>query len=149
MLNVNNKCLPLPISLSLSLSHSPISLSLSLSLSHGPSPLIPFSISPYIPLPPLVPYPSIPPSLSLQEFTELYCDKCETAIAKKEDIFSMSVDGPLAAYVNPGGVVHDTLTVLKATNLRKVGSGTIENTWFPGYVDIYTCIYMYIFSQVF
>ena len=31
----------------------------------------------------------------------------------------MSVDGPLAAaYVNPGGFVHDTLTVTEAVNLR-------------------------------
>ena len=67
----------------------------------------------------------------------MYCEKCELVIAKKEDIFSMSVDGPMAAYVNPGGVVHDTLTVLKATNLKKVGSGTTENSWFPGYVDDY------------
>ena len=32
----------------------------------------------------------------------------------------MSVDGPLAAaYVNPGGFVHDTLTVTEAVNLRR------------------------------
>lgn len=57
---------------------------------------------------------------------------CEAVIAKKDDIFSMSVDGPLAAYVNPGGVVHDTLTVLEAINLRKYGGGTTQDSWFPG-----------------
>ena len=32
----------------------------------------------------------------------------------------MSVDGPLAAaYVNPGGFVHDILTVAEAVNLRR------------------------------
>ena len=32
----------------------------------------------------------------------------------------MSVDGPLAAaYVNPGGFVHDTLTVTEVVNLRR------------------------------
>ena len=34
----------------------------------------------------------------------------------------MSVDGPLAAaYANPGGFVHDTLTVTEAVNLRTLG----------------------------
>ena len=39
----------------------------------------------------------------------------------------MWVDGPLAAaYVNPGGFVHDTLTVTEAVNL------STENSWLPG-----------------
>ena len=66
-------------------------------------------------------------------------------IAKKEHIFSMSVDGPLAAYVNPGGVVHDTLTVLEATNLKKVGRGTTEDSWFPGYAPYF--IYSFCFNM--
>ena len=42
----------------------------------------------------------------------------------------MSVDGPLAAaYVNPGGFVHDTLTVTEAVNLRR---SSTENSWLPG-----------------
>ena len=44
----------------------------------------------------------------------------------------MSVDGPLAAYVNPGGFVHDTLTVMEAMNLRRQGRSSTENSWFPG-----------------
>ena len=48
----------------------------------------------------------------------------------------MSVDGPLAAaYVNPGGFVHDTLTVTEAVNLRRQGRSSTENSWFPGKVD--------------
>ena len=41
----------------------------------------------------------------------------------------MSVDGPLAAaYVNPGGFVHDTLTVTAAVNLRRQGRSSTENS---------------------
>ena len=67
-----------------------------------------------------------------KEFTDLYCVKCGVSIAQKEQIFSMSVDGPLAAYVNPGGIVHDTLTVLEASNLKKSGRPSTEHSWFPG-----------------
>ena len=64
-----------------------------------------------------------------QQFPELYCSGCGNLITKKEHIFSMSVDGPLAAaYVNPGGFVHDTLTVTEAVNLRR---SSTENSWLP------------------
>ena len=48
--------------------------------------------------------------------------------------YSMSVDGPLASYVNPGGYVHDTLTLTEATNLRRASRPCTEHSWFPGYV---------------
>ena len=38
-----------------------------------------------------------------------------------------------AAYVNPGGHVHDTLTLSRASNLRLVGRSSTEYSWFPGY----------------
>ncbi|KAL5516592.1 hypothetical protein EMCRGX_G001974 [Ephydatia muelleri] len=63
----------------------------------------------------------------------LCCADCGEEIAKKEHIFSMSVDGPLASYVNPGGYVHDTLTVLEATSVERMGLPSTENSWFPGY----------------
>lgn len=44
----------------------------------------------------------------------------------------MSVDGPLAAYVNPGGYVHDTLTVTESFNLKRSGRPSTEHSWFPG-----------------
>jgi len=44
----------------------------------------------------------------------------------------MAVGGPLAAYVNPGGYVHETLTVYKAENLSRIGRPSTENSWFPG-----------------
>ncbi|XP_064399494.1 protein cereblon-like isoform X3 [Halichondria panicea] len=68
----------------------------------------------------------------LKEFTKLHCSNCDTDLGLKEDIFSMSVDGPLAAYVNPGGYVHDTLTLTKAVHLNVQGGPSSDHSWFPG-----------------
>ena len=35
--------------------------------------------------------------------------------------------------MNPGGHVHDTLTLSRASNLRLVGRSSTEYSWFPGY----------------
>jgi cereblon len=76
----------------------------------------------------------------LRNFTELHCGNCNTSITKKQYIFSMSVEGPLASYVNPGGYVHDTLTVSKAKNFSLHGRPSTEHSWFPGYAwTILTC----------
>lgn len=47
-------------------------------------------------------------------------------------LFSMSLDGPLGAYVNPHGWVHEALTFYRATGIRLRGKPTAENSWFPG-----------------
>ena len=69
-------------------------------------------------------------------------------IAKKSDVFSLSYDGPMGTYVNPHGVVHETLTVYKAKNLHCYGRPDTEFSWFPGYVftmtcDVFTCLQLY------
>lgn len=38
----------------------------------------------------------------------------------------------MAAYVNPHGYVHETLTVYKACNLNLMGRPSTEHSWFPG-----------------
>jgi hypothetical protein len=45
----------------------------------------------------------------------------------------MSTDGPLGAYVNPHGFVHETITVSNATGLALTGSPSTVHSWFPGY----------------
>ena len=45
----------------------------------------------------------------------------------------MSTDGPLGAYVNPHGCVHETITVSNATGLALTGSPSTVHSWFPGY----------------
>ncbi|CAG5126153.1 unnamed protein product, partial [Candidula unifasciata] len=63
----------------------------------------------------------------------LCCDSCQEEIASKKDVFSMSQEGPLGAYVNPGGYVHEMFTVLGVRNLQNIGFASTEHSWFPGY----------------
>ncbi|KAL4226760.1 hypothetical protein ACF0H5_014740 [Mactra antiquata] len=63
----------------------------------------------------------------------LCCRDCNQQISEMPNVFSMSVSGPLSAYVNPGGHVHETVTVHHATNLNLVGRPSTEHSWFPGY----------------
>ncbi|XP_054641015.1 protein cereblon isoform X2 [Dunckerocampus dactyliophorus] len=66
--------------------------------------------------------------------TSLCCKQCQdTEITTKKEIFSLSLYGPMAAYVNPHGYVHETLTVYKANNLNLVGRPSTLHSWFPGY----------------
>ena len=44
----------------------------------------------------------------------------------------MSSEGPQGAYVNPGGYVHETLTLYKTKNLKLVGESSTQYSWFPG-----------------
>ncbi|MBN3302061.1 CRBN protein, partial [Amia calva] len=66
--------------------------------------------------------------------TSLCCKQCQdTEITTKNEIFSLSLYGPMAAYVNPHGYVHETLTVYKANNLTLTGRPSTLQSWFPGY----------------
>ncbi|PIK49821.1 hypothetical protein BSL78_13323 [Apostichopus japonicus] len=69
----------------------------------------------------------------LKECTVLRCKNCQTHIGNKNDVFSMSLDGPMAAYVNPGGYIHETITLYKAQNLNLLGRPSTDNSWFPGF----------------
>lgn len=67
------------------------------------------------------------------KYSILCCRECNQQVADKCDVFSLSYEGPLAAYVNPGGHVHETLTVYKVHNLHLIGRPSTEHSWFPGY----------------
>lgn len=45
----------------------------------------------------------------------------------------MSSDGPLGAYVNAHGHVHEVMTFYKANGLVRIGRPTRAFSWFPGY----------------
>ncbi|RUS71602.1 hypothetical protein EGW08_020637 [Elysia chlorotica] len=63
----------------------------------------------------------------------LCCDQCQEQISSKEHVFSMCQEGPLGAYVNPHGHVHEMFTVTTIQNLTHVGGAYTEHSWFPGY----------------
>jgi len=70
----------------------------------------------------------------LTKWLTLSCSNCSRLIAHRKDVFCMSATGPMAAYVNPGGIVHETLTLHKAHSLYLTGSPSSQDSWFPGYM---------------
>lgn len=46
----------------------------------------------------------------------------------------MSIEGAQSIYVNPDGYLHDTMTLINATNLLLVSAPSTDYSWFPGYV---------------
>ena len=57
----------------------------------------------------------------------------------------MSTDGPLGAYVNPSGYVHEIMTLLKANGLALMGVPTEEYSWFPGYAADF---FLFLFNML-
>ncbi|XP_048878523.1 protein cereblon-like isoform X2 [Brienomyrus brachyistius] len=70
----------------------------------------------------------------MDQCSSLCCKQCQhTEITHKNEIFSLSLSGPMAAYVNPYGCVHEILTVSKASNLNLINQPSTFHCWFPGY----------------
>ena len=66
----------------------------------------------------------------------LCCAGCRTPVAPKASVFSVpGAGGAVGAYVNPHGVVHQTVTLRTAANLLLQGRAVAEDSWFPGAVD--------------
>ncbi|CAI9093576.1 OLC1v1029115C7 [Oldenlandia corymbosa var. corymbosa] len=68
----------------------------------------------------------------LEGFDRIRCRTCETLIARRSDMLVMSSEGPLGAYVNPHGFVHEVMTLYKVTGLAVLGTPVKEHSWFPG-----------------
>ncbi|KAL9376411.1 hypothetical protein Peur_030531 [Populus x canadensis] len=69
----------------------------------------------------------------LETFDLVRCKTCKIVIARRSDMLVMSSEGPLGAYVNPLGYVHEIMTLQKANGLALIGRATAEYSWFPGY----------------
>ncbi|KAL5697535.1 hypothetical protein ACHQM5_028668 [Ranunculus cassubicifolius] len=69
----------------------------------------------------------------LESVDRVRCKTCETLIAKRSDMLVMSTDGPLGAYVNPHGYVHEIMTLYKVNGLALIGHPDKAYSWFPGY----------------
>ncbi|KAG1686115.1 Protein cereblon [Nymphon striatum] len=70
----------------------------------------------------------------LENYRMLYCKECHSPTTRKEDLFSLSLVGPQGTYVNPGGYVHETITVFRVENVESVTRPSNEHSWFPGFV---------------
>ncbi|KAI4380145.1 hypothetical protein MLD38_006367 [Melastoma candidum] len=69
----------------------------------------------------------------LECFDRIRCKICQTIIARRSDMLVMSADGPLAAYVNPYGCVHEIMTLCRTSGIALTGRPVTEYSWFPGY----------------
>ncbi|KAI8568681.1 hypothetical protein RHMOL_Rhmol02G0219200 [Rhododendron molle] len=69
----------------------------------------------------------------LENFDHVRCKSCQAMIGKRSDVLIMSNEGPLGAYVNPHGFVHELMTLHKANGLALIGGPVKEYSWFPGY----------------
>lgn len=70
----------------------------------------------------------------LKQFSEIVCTNCGAPLCSKVDIFSISKQGYMAPFLNPGGVIHETLTVYKIKNCSMVRMPPCaQHSWFPGY----------------
>ncbi|CAG9861496.1 unnamed protein product [Phyllotreta striolata] len=61
------------------------------------------------------------------------CNGCGIQITDPSKVFAMSKDGIQSNYVNPGGHVYETVTVMTAQNFRLDGDPSKQFSWFPGY----------------
>ncbi|KAF8046539.1 hypothetical protein N665_3635s0003 [Sinapis alba] len=69
----------------------------------------------------------------LESFDRVRCKHCQSVIARRSDMLVMSSDGPLGAYVNPHGYVHEIMTFYKTNDIAVSGRSVKEDSWFPGY----------------
>ncbi|XVE70997.1 hypothetical protein DITRI_Ditri10aG0114300 [Diplodiscus trichospermus] len=69
----------------------------------------------------------------LKRLDRIRCKICQTVIARRSDMLVMSSDGPLGAYVNANGFVHEVMTFSKANGLALRSPPYKEYSWFPGY----------------
>ncbi|KDP34171.1 hypothetical protein JCGZ_07742 [Jatropha curcas] len=69
----------------------------------------------------------------LKSLDLIRCKNCQTVIARRSDMLVMSSEGPLGAYVNPHGFVHEIMTFYKVNGLALHGQPDREYSWFPGY----------------
>lgn len=61
------------------------------------------------------------------------CVNCESFIGRQSHMFPMNKEGPQGTYVNPGGVIHETITFyhVQGVMLSDAAPST-EYSWFPG-----------------
>ena len=70
----------------------------------------------------------------------LHCGHCSFPLARARQVFTVGgADGTTGAYVNPHGIVHETLTVRQLDLLQDdadlwlLGGPEVRDSWFPGY----------------
>lgn len=63
----------------------------------------------------------------------LVCRACGTELARVADRFAVPGHDAVATFVNPGGFVHEVLTLRDAPGALHTGPRVPADSWFPGY----------------
>ncbi|KAL6046508.1 hypothetical protein QOT17_022172 [Balamuthia mandrillaris] len=72
----------------------------------------------------------------MEKFRVIGCNQCGSVISNKADIMTLSQQsGPIGAFVNPGGVVHELVALRRARGLDvdETNEPILEGSWFPDY----------------
>jgi cereblon len=67
------------------------------------------------------------------EETWLCCRACSHRLARVSDRFAVPGHPEVASFVNPGGYVHEVLTLRAAPGCLCTGDRVRADSWFPGY----------------
>lgn len=63
----------------------------------------------------------------------LCCRACGHRLARVADRFAVPGHPAIASFVNPGGFVHEVLTLRDAPGCIRAGERVRADSWFPGY----------------
>lgn len=69
----------------------------------------------------------------LENSSPLCCKRCGTLLSHRKHVFSMSEEGSVGTFVNPGGYIHQIVTLYHISRARLIGNPSTEDSWFPGY----------------
>eukprot|EP01024_Parvocaulis_polyphysoides_P060459 TRINITY_DN6600_c1_g1_i1.p3 TRINITY_DN6600_c1_g1~~TRINITY_DN6600_c1_g1_i1.p3 ORF type:complete len:171 (-),score=10.37 TRINITY_DN6600_c1_g1_i1:542-1054(-) len=72
-------------------------------------------------------------SRSKSKNLRICCEQCGLNLGMGSDVISMSDTGPGGIFVNPGGYVHDVITLKNIRGCMLWSRPSTENSWFPGY----------------
>ena len=69
----------------------------------------------------------------LENSSPLCCKRCGALLSHRKHVFSMSEEGSVGTFVNPGGYIHQIVTLYHISRARLIGNPSAEDSWFPGY----------------
>ena len=73
----------------------------------------------------------------------LQCLVCSQTLANLSSVFTVpGAEGNIGAYINPGGIVHQTVTLrhlVRGVKVKLHGKPEPRDSWFPGYAWTITC----------
>ena len=63
----------------------------------------------------------------------LRCKACQSELADEQDVFSATKEGPVGAYINPAGFLHEIVTLRAVRGISLTGPAVAQASWCIGY----------------